>query len=385
MKTRQVLIIVLIFIIGCLIFFISSISYEAGVNYGESNAEEIRLKKIKDIDSTETEKYASAKYFTNELIPIKIKSSGRVIAGKIISLSSEVQGKLQSNVNLKKGIKFKQGQLLYSIKNTDAQLMLAARKSNYLSAWVKCLPDLATDHSSQYKKWNNFFNNINVDQPLPKIPKFDNAREKNFIISRNLLSEYLNIKSDEFKLTKYNQYAPFNGSIVESYTDDGAVINPGTPIIQIFRTNQLEIEIPISINYMENIKIGDSLTLNSSGTKFKGIIKRKGEFINPNTQSIPIYIDPLNFDQLFFGMYVDANFNFQASENGIKLPREAIFGNNQIYMINKDSILISKQVEIISKEEKSVIAINIKDSSLIATEAIVNARDGMKITPLIKQ
>ena len=136
---------------------------------------------------------------------------------------------------------------------------------------------------------------------------------------------------------------------------------------------------------MENIKIGDSVILNNSGTKFKGIIKRKGEFINPNTQSIPIYIDPLNFDQLFFGMYVDANFNFQASENGIKLPREAIFGNNQIYMINKDSILISKQVEIISKEEKSVIAINIKDSSLIATEAILNAKDGMKITPLIKQ
>ena len=384
MKTRQVLIIIMIFIIGFIIAIVSSMSYEAGVSFGEANAEQIRSSKTKTITSIETKKYTPAKYFTNKLIPIKVKTSGRVIAGKIINLSSEVQGKLQSNITRIKGTNFKKGELIYSIQNKDAQLMLAARKSNYLSSWVKCLPDLATDHSNEYDKWNTFFKNINVDQPLPNIPDFNTTKEKNFIISRSLLSEYLNIRSDEFKLTKYKQYAPFNGSIVESYSDDGAVINPGSPVIQIFRTNQLEIEIPISVKFMKNIKTGSNVSLFNNEIEFDGIVTRKGEFINANTQSIPVYVKPVNYDELYFGMYLDAEFEFESSKNAIKIPRDAIFFNNQIYIINNDSLLISKTVKIRSKEEKSVIVTNIKDSTLIATEAIVNAKERMKITPIIE-
>ena len=88
MKTRQVLIVILIVIIGLIITLVSSMSYNAGVNFGEANAENIRSNKTKSIVSDEAKKYTPAKYYTNELIPIKIKSSGRVIAGKIISLSS---------------------------------------------------------------------------------------------------------------------------------------------------------------------------------------------------------------------------------------------------------------------------------------------------------
>ena len=52
----------------------------------------------------------------------------------------------------------------------------------------------------------------------------------------------MSIKSDEFKLSKYFQFAPFTGSIVESYTDKGAIVNPGSPVIQIMRSDELEIE-----------------------------------------------------------------------------------------------------------------------------------------------
>ena len=121
--------------------------------------------------------------------------------------------------------------------------------------------DLATDHSEQYDKWYSFFNSIAVDQPLNDFPSFSSAREKNFIISRNLLAEYLNIKSDEYRLTKYKQIAPFNGSIVEAYSDQGAIVNPGGPIIQVMRNDELEIEIPVPVKYMQKIKVGSKVSL----------------------------------------------------------------------------------------------------------------------------
>ena len=197
-----------------------------------------------------------------------MKSSGRVIPGKIINISSEVQGVLESGISLKKGSKFKKGDLLFKLRDTDIKLMLAAKKSAYLSLIAQNLPDIATDFSQEFDKWNNFFNGINVDQPLDDFPSFNTTREKNFIISRNILAEYLSIKSDEFKLSKYFQFAPFTGSIVESYTDKGAIVNPGSPVIQIMRSDELEIEIPIPLKYMDNIKLGTKVNLFDNSKTF---------------------------------------------------------------------------------------------------------------------
>ena len=102
MKTRQVLIIISSIILLSLISFIGKISYESGVSYGEKNAEEIRLKRIKtDFKDSIIPKYVNTKTIFNDTIPFTINGSGRVISSSNINISSEVQGKLISNINLK--------------------------------------------------------------------------------------------------------------------------------------------------------------------------------------------------------------------------------------------------------------------------------------------
>ena len=176
------------------------------------------------------------------------------------------------------------------------------------------MPDLATDYSDQYDKWYDFFNSISVDQPLKDFPSFATSREKNFIISRNILAEFLTIKSDEYKLSKFQQIAPFSGSIVESYSDDGAIINPGSPIIQIIRTDQLEIEIPIPVKYMDDIEIGKTVSLFENEHIFEGKVIRKGEFINPKTQSVPVYVNQItNIPCIMECMYKELEFDSKDS------------------------------------------------------------------------
>ena len=214
--------------------------------------------------------------------------------------------------------------------------MLAAKKSAYLSLIAQNLPDIATDFSQEFDKWNNFFNGINVDQPLDDFPSFNTTREKNFIISRNILAEYLSIKSDEFKLSKYFQFAPFTGSIVESYTDKGAIVNPGSPVIQIMRSDELEIEIPIPLKYMDNIKVGTKVNLFDNSKTFSGKIIRKGDFINANTQNVPVYVKPDNATSIFYGMYLEALLEFKDTEDVVKIPRKALYDNQKLYIINEN-------------------------------------------------
>ena len=382
MKIRKIIIIVILLLLSGLLFIVGSISYESGVSYGESNAEEIRASKIKNVSAVVSSKFANVQVVLNKTYPVIVSGSGRVMAGTMINISSEVQGLLNSPISLKKGTSFKKGDLIFKIRDTDAKLSLAARKSNYLSQWTSVLPDLATDHSKQYDKWYNFFNSITVDQPLEEFPKFTTSKEKNFIISRKLLAEYLNIKSDEYRLTKYFQVAPFDGSIVEAYIDQGAIVNPGSPVIQIIRDDELEIEIPLAVKYMQKIKIGSSVTLIENENEFMGEVVRVGNFINANTQSVPVYIKPINKLPLYYGMYVKAKLELNALELVCKIPRTAIFGENKIYTVNMDSTIHSTKINIRSSDERNYYVDNLKDSIIYLPQPIVNSKDSLKITPI---
>ena len=383
MKIRKIIISVIILILIGLFFMVGSISYQSGVNYGETNAEEIRASKIKNVSAVVSSKFVNVEMVSNETYPVMVSGSGRVMAGTMINISSEVQGLLNSPISLKKGTSFKKGDLLFRIRDTDAKLMLAARKSNYLSQWTSVLPDLAIDHSEQYDKWYDFFNSIAVDQPLEEFPKFTTSKEKNFIISRKLLAEYLNIKSDEYRLTKYFQVAPFNGSIVEAYIDQGAIVNPGSPVIQIIRDDELEIEIPLAVKYMQKIKIGSPVTLIENDIEFKGKVVRIGNFINAKTQSVPVYVKPINKLPLYYGMYV-AKLELNALEMVSKIPRTAIFGENKIYTVNKDSTIHSTEINIKSSDDIYYYVDNLKDSIYYLPQPIINAKDSIKITPIFK-
>ena len=384
MKARKFIVYIVLLLILGLVIMVGSISYQYGVSYGESHAEEIRSSQIKNVSATETERFANIQRVVNENQPVKVSGSGRVMPGTIINISTEVQGVLNSSISLKKGTSFSKGDLLFQIKDIDAKLMLAARKSGYLSLWTSVLPDLATDHSEQYDKWYSFFNSIAVDQPLNKFPSFSSAREKNFIISRNLLAEYLNIKSDEFRLTKYKQIAPFNGSIVETFSDQGAIVNPGGPIIQVMRNDELEIEIPVPVKYMQKIKVGSKVSLYENEVVFEGTVLRKGDFINANTQSVPVYVKPSGNHPLYYGMYVQADMEFEDTDLVSRIPRKAVFGKNKIYKFNTDSTIEAIEINIRSSDDMSYYVDNLKDSTFFIAQPLLNAKDGVRITPVFQ-
>ena len=103
MKIRKIIIIIILFLLSGLLFIVGSISYESGVSYGESNAEEIRASKIKNVSAVVSSKFANVQVVLNKAYPVIVSGSGRVRAGTMINISSEVQGLLNSPISLKKG------------------------------------------------------------------------------------------------------------------------------------------------------------------------------------------------------------------------------------------------------------------------------------------
>ena len=385
MKTRQVLIIISFIIILSIIFFAYNTGYNSGLNYGEKNAEDIRLSnKVETIKDSVVYKYVNTKIVENADISNTIEGFGRVISQTNINISSEVQGKLKSNIALKKGSKFTQGQILFYISSNDIKLAIKAKKSAYLSLLVKSLPDLRIDFNSEYIKWEKFVNSINVNYPLLDLPEINSIKERNFLVSRSIIAEFYNIKSDEIRLNKYTIIAPFNGYIIDAFTDEGAIVNMGTPIINVVREGKSEVEISLSSNNIKKISIGSKVTFSDNNKIYQGKIIRIGNIINSNTQNLTVFasISPVSDDVLYDGMYLKTIIKCNDDKNVVKVPRKAIFNENTIYTVNEDSLLIPLNIHVISFNNKTVSASGIPDKTRIVVEPIINAKDSMKVWPL---
>ena len=355
-----------------------------GTDYGEQNAEKIREQRKASGDSNNDSlqfKSVTAVHISNDSVPSVIKGYGRVVSTSTVNVSSEVQGKIISAISLKKGVHFKKGQTLFSLNSTDAKLALKARKSGFLSLLTSILPDIKVDFPDRFNNWNNFYKTIKVNEPIPRFPDFTSLKEKNFIISRKVLTEYYQIKSDEERLKKYSISAPFNGSIIDAFTDVGAIVNPGSPVLSVIRDNTMEIEIPIATEKIDQLAIGSLVTLVDNNYKsFEGEVIRIGGYINQQTQTVPVFVNITSpTDGLYNGMFLDANIIGHGFDNVVEIPRKALISNNEIYIVAKDSSLTSLKVNTIDFKENSVTVSGIPNMTDVVTESVVNINEGDKV------
>ena len=384
MKVRQVLIIVSSIILLIFMSMLYKMGESNGINYGEANAETIRSERKKSGDNIKDSvqfKSVTASYISNDSIPSTIKGYGRVVSTSTMNLSAEVQGKITSAITLKKGIHFKKGQTLFSLNSSDAKLALKARKSGFLALLTNILPDIKVDFPERFNIWNNFYKELKVNEPISRFPNFTSLKEKNFIISRKILTEYYQIKSDEERLKKYSISAPFDGSIIDAFTDVGAIVNPGSPVLSIIRDNTMEIEISIATEKINQLAIGSAVTLVDNNYKsFEGKVIRIGDYINQQTQTVPVFVNITSQTEgLYNGMYLDANITGRGYENVVEIPRKALIGNNKIYIIARDSSLTSLEINVIDYKENSVTVSGIPNQTSVVTESIVNINEGEKV------
>jgi membrane fusion protein (multidrug efflux system) len=385
MKIRKLLIIIVSIIILLMFGLVSYVSYDMGISYGEQNAEEIRLSRTTDsLVHEEMIKSVSVIKVNNSDLQSEISSSGRVVSFNNINISSEVSGKLEGNFSIKKGTKFRKGDVLFKIKNTDVKLLADAKKSNFMNLLSSNLADIKLDFPAEYTKWDEFFNSISFNSPIRELPETSTSKEKNFIISRGIMAEYLSIKSDEEKLKKYTIRATFDGVISKSYTDIGSNVNMGSPVIDVIRNGNMEVELTVNTSEIDFIKLGSKVTLMDGSHTFDGSIIRKGNFVNKNTQNISVFVS-INDDAdfLYDGMYLDAKISSIIINNVCKIPSSCVL-DKQVFIVNTENKLERINVNIISNQGNNVIVDNIINNTMVVSESLINTKAGTIVKPIIK-
>lgn len=295
-----------------------------------------------------------------EVGPIQtyISAHGRVMSSEAIELATEVQGKIQkAGIELKVGADFTKGQLLFSIDNDQAYNAVMAKRAGFLRTFSAILAELKMDFSSDYAIWQKFYDQIDIQKTLPRLPKLNNSKLKTYLAKNNILTDYYSIQADEDNLSKFRVYAPYNGSITTLYQNIGNRVNPGTPVIRIIKTDAVEVNMPIEAKHRSNIQIGNEVKFYAKDNQqsYNGMIKRIGDVINPNSQSVDVFIEiQSENEKIYEGMYLMGEIFAENIDKAIEIPRTALSDDQTIFLV-KDSAVLEFKPMIYQTYQKKVI------------------------------
>lgn len=330
----------------------------------------------------ESIRFVKAKPIKYSNLSTSFMASGRVASKSEIIISAEVSGKiLDGTVPFKEGQTFKTGDLLVKIYDNEAALGVKSQVSSFLTQLAGILPDMKIDFPESYERWYGFFENIKIDKDLPSLPEISTTKEKVFLSSKNILSNYYSIKSSESRLKKHSIYAPFNGVITQVNTQVGAIANIGAALGKIINTASLELEIPLEASETKWINLGDNVIVKDENNvhEWKGKVIRKAENVNEQTQSISVYVSIINNSKpIYKGQYLKAKFLGIPLTNVMEMPRNAVFNSNEVFIV-QDSLLTKTEINVVKVNEKTLFFNGVKENTELVVEPLINAAERTKV------
>jgi len=341
-----------------------------------------RKSPVRQMSIKETRKAVKVNQVEYKSRELSLNGLGRVISESAIDLVTEIQGTIQSGaVLLKRGQRFRKGQILFKVDDTEARYNLSSQKSDFLTAIAGILPDIKVDYAPEFDKWNDYLASINVEKDLPPFPEINNAKEKVFLSTRNILRQYYSIKSTEERLSKYIITAPFSGSYQDVLLEVGSVVNPGNRVARIARSNRLELEVPFKTDDIEFLKNGTKVSVKSEDAEssWNGRISRIGSSLDPTTQSLNVYIqfNP-GSTKIYEGQYLRVDVPITRTKNVMEIPRNAVLNRNEVYVVI-DSVLKIRPIQVEKLNKETIFFSGLDAGAYVVVEPLLSAREDMPV------
>lgn len=314
---------------------------------------------------------------------VAIQSNGTLAAKNQIDIVSRTQGVFRDGDKaFKSGVYYKEGEVLISIDNDEYLANLKTARAQLLQSITAILADLKFDHNQSFDKWNNYVTGFDVNRSLKELPSTSSDREKAFINSKNIVSQYYSIKAQEVQGSYYQIRAPFNGILLDNVVNKGAMINAGQKLGTFIDPSVYELELKINPSELKMISVGKTVTLSDGDNtkQWKARIARINKVIDPQSQSA-IAIAEVSGRDLRAGMFMQADITTVDLENVAEIPRSLLVDEKYIYLV-KDSLLQKSTVDVKHVSDKSVFVSGLTAGTWMVMKSVPGAYDGMKVNPI---
>ena len=324
----------------------------------------------------------------------RIQSQGTALPRTSIRLVSEVSGKVGPVAeSFDVGQIFYKSEVLLKIDSRDYELALAQARSQVAQA--KLLLQLELKEADVVRReWEL----INQGEPTGL-----QAREPQLASARAALEAALAAEeAAKRNLDRCEIRAPFDGMVSRASVRPGQFASLATPLGELFATDVAEVRLPViasDLSFIDLPRPGAKVALGQAPkvtlsaragerrTEWLGHIVRSEETVDPMNRMVYVVaqvVDPYGLVKrdgvpLRSGTFVRASIEGRTQENVIVLPRHALRGRNQVWIVSENKLTFRTVKVAFADAKQVIIASGIQQGEQVVVSLLAAVVDGMGV------
>ncbi|MFY0685157.1 MAG: efflux RND transporter periplasmic adaptor subunit [Balneola sp.] len=297
-------------------------------------------------------------------LPLVERFSGNVVAENQIELYPEVNAQI-AEVYVENGDYVEKGDALVKLQDEPfrKQLQQAEAGLKINNARLKQAEARLSELQGQYNRIQTLAEkDLSSELEIEQINAQKISAEADVELAEAQVDQSAALVEErQNQLTKTLVKAPVNGTIGQRNAQPGMQASPSAPLFKIGDLSKLRVEIILTENMLNKIKVGQTSTItvtdaNGELVTLTAELSRISPFLNETTRSTEAEIDINNQNGLLNpGMYVPVDVYFGESQQATLIPTSALFidptsGKEGIYTANS----IGSEIEPVSDSSSGV-------------------------------
>lgn len=192
------------------------------------------------------------------------------------------------------------------------------------------------------------------------------------------------VQSAQLQSGDTNVISKISGIVNQKMVEVGAVIAPGTPIVEIVDISSLKLKVEVDQALVSELAVGNTVQVKPDVVD--GTLDGRITFIAPSASGalkFPVEITVANsFNKLKAGMYGSAYFNRSGASSVLTVPRDAFVGSvsdNRIFVV-RDNVAYLTQVQTgVNYGDTVEIVSGLKEGDTVVTSGQINLTDKSKV------
>lgn len=331
-------------------------------------------------------------------VTLDVYAQGEVRPRTDITLTAQVSGKIVAmGADFVDGGAFNAGDLLVKIEDADYRLQVTSARARVAQAEESLKREQAEAALARrdYEELKRGGDPSELTLRLPQLAQANAAFE----------AARADLKAAELNLQRTDVKAPFQGRVRSRTAGEGQFVAPGSQLGRIFSTDVAEVKLALTDSDLAKlgIPIAFSETAGAQGPpvrlsatiaglthEWSGRIARTDGAVDPSTRqifAIAVVDDPYGAGAdgetpLAMGLFVDARIAGRPLASAIVLPRSALYGRDEVYVIKADDTLERRKVTVVSAERDTIIvSAGLEAGERVATSPLRGAGEGGKVIP----
>jgi membrane fusion protein, multidrug efflux system len=268
---------------------------------------------------------ATANFQVQEGYARTVSYLGLIVAGRKADLGFELPGMIASPPP-RPGTPVKQGGVLVTLDNSALHSRRKSTAANLQQARVEL--ELA---QLKARRQENLIKTGAVSKDV-----YDETRLRALALESRVEAESARLGDIDIELEKSRLLAPYDGIVAERYVQQGAIVNPGVPVVRLLESAQQESHIGVSAERAGELMVGNAYTLKLRDNTFDAELLTIRPDVDPITRtatavfSIPAQIEALD------GEPVTLELQEPVSESGGWLPIASLLeGSRGVWTVLK--------------------------------------------------